>query len=66
MTEYLGHNLIAHVRDYNKFICIKCKKYIYHNNYYSENYYCINNLTGDIKYKLILTCDEEIIKEIIE
>lgn len=56
-------------------VCCKCKlKFSWIDILYKKeyriygtmNYYCINNLTGHIKYKLILTCDEEIIKGIIE
>lgn len=66
MKKYLNHELIAHASDYNKYKCIKCEKYIYNNSNYPELYYCVNNLTGHIMYKLSLTCEEEIIKGIIE
>lgn len=66
MIKDFGHKLIANEHDYGKFICAKCQKYIYHITDYPNNYYCINNLTGHLMYKLILTCDEEIIKGIIE
>lgn len=66
MIKDFGHKLITSEHYHGKFICAKCQKCIYHIADFPMNYYCINNLTGHIKYKLILTCDEEIIKGIIE
>ncbi len=58
--NYLGHDLC--LIDYSKYSCNKCKTTVW--KFKDDNTYYIQ-IIGDIK-KLNLTCNETIIKRIIE
>lgn len=67
-TNYLGHDFVNQDSVNNLYICVKCKIEIYHSivyniiyDRYSQYYTFIDN-----KEAHELTCDEMIIKNIIE
>lgn len=65
MIKYLGHQLIKSSNDQflkYHYDCIKCNAYIYYNGIY---YYMIKRNSMEI-YRLELSCDEFMIKSLLE
>lgn len=65
MIQYLDHQLIpiAPIEDINDFKCINCGVILYQSS--NKNYYFIGEGKTE-PYKFLYTCDEWIIKNIIE
>jgi len=67
--NYFGHNLISYIKFYDKhdYICTYCGiKLHFHPKQTSKLYYFIDELINDINSECELTCEEYIIKMIIE